>query len=351
MGKTIRMSELSEQRRQVLRSRIISIMNNKGGCAKTTSATALGMYLARTGNNVLFWDNDSQCNLTQRLGLPDGEQTDRRLDTLFRDADKNPDISLIAEYHYLQKIHGSKEETGRIGLMPGSHMSESYASDLADKYQKFGRELKDRTQCNSIYDFFGRTMEFYKKYFDYIIIDTAPALEGNILNKLALMISDEIIIPIDSYEAALGIRQLLNWMEGQISPLDHKPNGLFIMTKYQLDTKGVRDYSIDKLSRNIIFSDMKKVFGDFVCNTGIQELRSLRLSAKGVPGFGGKTKYTELCKEIVEKISSERKNLFDFYASTDAINDLELLLAVIEQNIRKRKPKFKVPKYGVINEE
>lgn len=351
MGKNyVRMPELAIEKRQ--KSKLIAVMNNKGGCGKTTTAMALGMYLSRIGNNVLFWDNDPQCNLTQRLGLADDERKEGRLDTLFKDAEKNPDMSLIAEYPYLQRIPGSKEGTGKIGLIPGSHMSESYANSLADMYQKHGKEFQDRTHYTSIYHFFRERIAFYKKYYDYIVVDTAPALEGNILNTLALRTANDIIMPIDGLEAALGVRQLLNWMDVQTTALDHRPNGLFVMVKYQIDTKGITgDYSVDKISRNAVFSIIKNVFGDFVCDNGVRELRSLRHSTKGVPGFGGKTEYTILCDEIVKKINEKRDNIFDFSMKNGAIRDIELRLSDIERKVRKRKPKFKTPKYGVIDEE
>lgn len=44
--------------------KIISFMNNKGGCAKTTSVCAIGLAWANLGKKILFIDLDSQSNLT-----------------------------------------------------------------------------------------------------------------------------------------------------------------------------------------------------------------------------------------------------------------------------------------------
>ena len=46
---------------------IISIVNNKGGTAKTATTVNLGQALAREGKEVLVVDNDSQANATALL--------------------------------------------------------------------------------------------------------------------------------------------------------------------------------------------------------------------------------------------------------------------------------------------
>jgi len=46
---------------------IVSIVNHKGGCLKTTVTANLGAALARAGKKVLVIDLDAQQNLTQSL--------------------------------------------------------------------------------------------------------------------------------------------------------------------------------------------------------------------------------------------------------------------------------------------
>ena len=47
--------------------KVITITNQKGGVAKTTTAAALGFGLAEMGYKVLFVDTDAQCNLTETV--------------------------------------------------------------------------------------------------------------------------------------------------------------------------------------------------------------------------------------------------------------------------------------------
>ena len=47
---------------------MISLVNQKGGVGKSTTAVNLGIGLARQGKNVLLVDADSQGNLIEILG-------------------------------------------------------------------------------------------------------------------------------------------------------------------------------------------------------------------------------------------------------------------------------------------
>jgi len=338
--KSVRLHELNKERQA--KSKIIAVMNNKGGCGKTTTALALGMYLARTGNNVLFWDNDPQSNLTQRLALADDIQKSDRLHKLFKNPESPITAVKIVKYPYLQRISKTINGVGKIGLMPGSHYAENAADSLARDFQ-MGSIYEDEIGFASIHHFFKNHLDSYRKYYDYIIIDTAPALEGNILNKLAIRATDEVIYPIDGLEAGLGVRQILNWMEVQTKDSETHPNALFTMVKYQIDTKNIADNNgMTKYHRNSVYRVFKDAFQDFVCDNGVREKRKLRAS---LAGFGGRTDYTGLCEEITVHMHSDRENIFDFIKQTDAVQEVETGLALIEAKVRKRRPKFFIPKY------
>jgi len=341
--------KLTPEEKQAVK--IIAVMNNKGGCGKTSTCLGTGLYTVRTHNkNVLFIDLDTQSNLTQRLGLEEGQKPTERLDTFFREAKRSQrNMVLLPKYCHLRS-NTPGGGCGQIGLLAGSHSSESEAKHLAVSFTgQTSRETKNRTGYVSINEFFKDKIEYYKNFFHYIILDTAPSIEGNILNTLALQIADEIIIPIDGVEAAWGIRTLLSWMDDGTQNLIKKPNGFFVMIKYSQDTSAVDSalQLVDKRTRNTVFSIMKKYFPEFVCDNGVRELKSIRHS---IPGFGSKTEYNALSKEILERITQTRNNLLELAIDEELLSSYEKELSKIILKSRIRKPIWKYPYFGAQQE-
>lgn len=341
---TVLLEKLPEER--IENSKIVALMNNKGGVGKTTTSIALGLHMARLGYNVLFWDNDPQSNLSQRLGISDEQFKDEKLDTLFRLSDregmeeKQKKLSHIIEYPYLYRIKGTVVKPGKIGLMAGSHDSETEANSAHERLMRSGFDVEQR----DIFKFFRDSVSFYRNYFDLIIIDTAPALEGNILNRLAVRTADEVISPVDGLEAAFGVKQLLSWINGETrrdnSGLERQPNVLFAMVKYQMDTRNIGTDASDLRLRNLVYRAMQDSFGDFVCINGVRESKELRSL---VSGFR-KTLYTELCNEIINKISQPRQNIFKF-VTPQLFKEFSIRLAKIQKMNLSKKPAFLKPYY------
>lgn len=340
-----RLQELPEERTE--HAKIIAMVNNKGGCGKTSTTIALGLHLARAGYNIMFWDNDAQSNLTQRLGLQDEKYPDNRLQPFFRLMDdKNfialqRSIPLIIRYPYLYKLPESDRKVGIIGIMPGSHTSELEAT--AAKGRLVISKILDIDQAE-IHRRFRAAVRDYLSFFDYILIDTAPALEGSLLCQLAVKTADEIICPVDGLEAASGLNQLIGWLAGQTRPdqVKRKPNVLFALMKYQDDTVNIFEDAAGYPIKNAVFRAMKDTLGDFVCDNGIKELPSLRNQVYS--GFGRKNQYEPLCEEIIQKISNPRPNLFDVW-NIGSGNRLQSKLTKIEMKTLNKIPQFRLPQY------
>jgi chromosome partitioning protein len=152
----------------------IAIINQKGGVGKTTTALALAAGLGRSGKKVLQVDLDAQANITQTLGADDRGWT--VLDVLTRKS----------------KTEETIQKTGQGDVLPAS----PGLAGLDTMLTSVGKEyrLKEAlAELNGTYD--------------YVIIDTPPAL--GILTINALTACDEIIIPAQADIFSLnGIKQL-----------------------------------------------------------------------------------------------------------------------------------------------
>jgi cellulose biosynthesis protein BcsQ len=297
-------------------------------------------------------DFDPQSNLTQRLGLSDTEFKDRRLNQFFKYADteefdeSHMNLPLIIRYPYFYRVQGTATKAGKVAILPGSGLA---AMEAASTYHKLVADRYNREDTRDLYQKFEDSLQQYKRYYDFVFIDTAPAIEGNILCQLAVRAADEIVCPVDGLEAALGLKHFINWANIETYHLREqkkkRPNMLFTMVKYQDDTKEYKDLieeSNEEQIKNVVYRALKSNLGEFVCENGIQERQSMRNTVYG--GFGRKNVYEDLCGEILTRISIPRPNIFDF--APNAISGLQADLKKIDvQALKTRRPTFLAPKY------
>lgn len=166
--------------------RIISITNQKGGVGKTVTSQCLGVILASKGKKVLLVDFDPQGNLTKGLGYRDSNK--------YLYSIKDALLSEIndTDFNFKDCIIHTNEQ---VDLIP-SNISLS------------GTDLM-LTNVMSRETVFKRVLEHYKKDYDYILIDSNPAL--NLLTINALTASDSIIVPLQAEPYATdGLGDLLH---------------------------------------------------------------------------------------------------------------------------------------------
>ncbi len=257
-------------------AKIISLVNQKGGVGKTTSAINLATYLAEAGKFVLLVDLDPQGNASSGLGID------------IRKVAKSLYHSLILDEHPSKIIF--KTETLGHDLIPSSQ-------DLAGA----GIELVHLD--NREFRLYNVLREIRTNY-DYIIIDSPPSL--GLLTINGLVASDEIIIPVQTeYFALEGLSQLLNTInlvKENLQP-DLKIMGA-LLTMYD---------KRNRLSRQVI-REVQDHFPGHVFDSIIP--RSVRLAE--APGFGksilnfdalskGARAYKNLAREIIELDKKESK--------------------------------------------
>ena len=162
-------------------AKVISIVNQKGGVGKTTTAVNLAAFLAKQGKFTLLIDTDPQGNATSGLGLDISNAGFSVYDGIIN----NVPLNVI------------KKETPHVGLhiIPAS---QDLAGAPVELVNMQGREWKLHQSLIPV-----------RHDYDYIIIDCPPSL--GLLTINALTAADEILIPVQcEYYALEGLKQLLS---------------------------------------------------------------------------------------------------------------------------------------------
>ena len=160
--------------------KIISIVNQKGGVGKTTTAVNLCAYLAHLGKEVLLIDIDPQANATSGLGIDHKELPHGIYEAIIGE---KPIYSIIK--HTVQD--GYKVAPSTLSLA-GAGIELVGMEDREFRLNKIISEIVNE--------------------YDYIIIDGPPSL--GLLTVNSLVAADEVLIPIQSeYYALEGLSQLL----------------------------------------------------------------------------------------------------------------------------------------------
>ncbi len=157
---------------------VVSISNQKGGVAKTSTCMNLGMSLSELGKNVLLVDFDVQANLTTTLDL--STNLPSFFDLL------HSGVENISTY-----IH--ETSTPNLSILP----SNNRMALLPKHYMQtpnFEFMLRD-------------SLKWVDNKFDFILIDTPPSIGFCTLN--ALMASNHVIIPTPcEYLSMHGIHKI-----------------------------------------------------------------------------------------------------------------------------------------------
>lgn len=161
-------------------SKIISVVNQKGGVGKTTTSVNISTILAKKGKKVLLIDADPQGNATSGIGVN-------------KDTEKSFYDVIINEVEIKDAI--MKTPIKNLYVCPSNI---NLAGAEVELVSMMAREQRLKAKLEEI-----------KDEFNYIIIDCPPSLGLITLN--ALVATDSLLIPIQcEYYALEGVGQLMN---------------------------------------------------------------------------------------------------------------------------------------------
>lgn len=251
-------------------TRIIAIVNQKGGVGKTTTAVNLATAMAAIGQKTLIIDLDPQGNASTGLGI-DGSRRKVTSYDLF-----------IGGKTVIETSQAT--DIPRLDIIP-SNIDLSGAEIELVNMDKREHRLRE-SLAKSALDY------------DYVLIDCPPSLGLVTIN--ALVAAQSVFIPLQcEFYALEGLSHLLK----TVQLIKRKLNPA-------LDVLGIVLTMYDKRNRltEHVENDVRSVLGDQVCKTVIP--RNVRMSE--APSFGkpaivydincrGSQAYLRLARELIRK--------------------------------------------------
>lgn len=252
-------------------SKILAVVNQKGGVGKTTTAVNLATALAATGKKVLVLDLDPQGNASTGLGV---EVKDRKNKGIYE---------VISGAQEVRKVITTTEVPNLDIVAASVHLAAAEIELVA----VMGREYVLKNALENI-----------ENSYDYILIDCPPSL--GLLTINALVAANAVMIPLQCEFFALeGLSHLLK----TVSLVKKKLNpNLFIhgivLTMYD---------KRNRLTEQVEF-DVRQHLGDDVYKTVIP--RNVKISeapSHGKPAIlydykcSGSMAYLHLAREILSR--------------------------------------------------
>ncbi len=206
--------------------RTIAIINQKGGCGKTTVSINLAATLASKGQRTLLVDMDPQSHCALGLAVPDA-QIDRSMADLLI-AGMNGSIGL-SEITWQVSRH--------FDLAPSTMALAGIEQRLVNAGDKDRR--------------LAQVLSTVQDRYDFCVVDCPPAI--GLLTFNALRASDEVLIPVETgYFALQGSIKQEKTIEMLVRRVGHHVRFHVLPTMYDVRTKLARE----------ILSELKKHFGD-----------------------------------------------------------------------------------------
>jgi len=286
--------------------RTIAVVNQKGGCGKTTVSINLASALADIGQKVLLVDMDPQSHCAVGLAVPE-DQIEQSIYDVLISTSRNEPIRLT---EILWQI------SDKLELAPASLDLSAFEQQMMGVTE---RECCLKDALNEI-----------KNDYDYVVIDCPPAV--SLLTFNALRAADEVIVPVETgYFALHGLSRQLETLSILCRRCSQHVDVRVLASMYDIRTKMAREILAELRSH---FSE--KMFKTVVSfNTKIKEASSFgQPISEYDPASKGQKDFHSLAEEVLGTQSQLQRHEF----VNSLADQLESISATADELLQTTRP-------------
>lgn len=237
--------------------RTVAIINQKGGCGKTTTAVNLAGVLARRGLRTLLIDLDPQSHCAAGLAIPDSA-----IDRHIGDAMLAPERIASERARLVWRAGRNLDLVPSSMRLAGLEAARGGLAELEDRDQRLERALA------AIRDSAPRGTGDTGEPYDWCVIDCPPSI--GLLTYNALRAATEVVIPVETgFFAMKGAGKQANTIRSLARRLGGSTPYFILPTMYEDDSP---------LSRALL-SEIRENFADRLVPVIIRRDEKLREAA------------------------------------------------------------------------
>ena len=289
--------------------RAIAIVNQKGGCGKTTVSINLASALAEAGQKTLLVDMDPQSHCAVGLAVPE-EQIEQSIYDVLISKSRNEPMKLT---EILWQI------SDRLELAPAS-------IDLS----AFEQQMTGIAECESCLK---HVLGEIKDEYDYTIIDCPPAV--GMLTFNALRAATDVIVPVETgYFALHGLSKQLETLNILCDRCSQQVDVRVLASMYDIRTKMARE----------ILAELRKHFDDKMFPTIINFNTKIKQAAsfgqpigEFDPASRGQRDFRLLAEEVIGSEAKQQRH----QAISTLSEQLESISATADELLQAAKPTIK----------
>lgn len=280
--------------------RTFTVINQKGGCGKTTTAINLSAAFARAGCRTLLVDLDPQSHCAAGLGIPED-----RLDLDVSDALRAPVDAEFNRERYIWHVSRKLDLLPARMKLAGIEATGGGLADQPDKEKRLRSVLARMTRDTSAPEVSGTEDDGVggpRSLYDVCVIDCPPSI--GLLSYNAIAAGREVLIPVEtSFFSLKGAAKQVQTTRSIARRIGMRIHPRLMATMHDPSQPLARD----------LLDDLRDRFGSGMIPTVIRYDHALKEAAsfgqpidEYDPESMGAEDYRSLCEWLIEHVSIER---------------------------------------------